>query len=529
MKLTKMKKQMILGGAILILGFNTPLLAAPGDILDDVPDYESLGADIAAANTEHESVQSTIQGEYDNALSNLKKVVRASKSELDSLTERPWIATNYRTANFIHFLSAEGMYSENTRGYYSDEDGSLDAEFIDFSRKNKENIVTAYNKLQNVKRKAASEVVSLSVAEEDSKTLQNWLPEGGLVSVSDDDRTQYYPARAWNRILDIIDVSRSGRIRNLHSIADQYGLISTDSGITKVEHYGRSSIRFVKDGVTYTYNCGNDRLSRISGSEKIKDTASKSHGVFWNILKGTMLTLATGAEIYRPFLTAKTNDRFLDGWENTALRSLDYGFPIPPYPVLQPIYPVNLTGIFKLWNMDEEQSSYDRSMAWFNQSPFMQSHMAMNPMAMNMAMQMQMRQRMMNPWGGGQGQGGPWGGGQNPGGGVNVDWNQLLQPLQYQTFAMSNWMNRVNEEIVVKRQQAENSMNNLRALEAATGSYQRLIPELMGVLNKLQTAQGQLNGANGRALNGMSNMDYSVQYRRDGGMGGGGFGGGNMP
>ena len=39
---------MILGGAILILGFNTPLLAAPGDILDDVPDYESLGADIAA-------------------------------------------------------------------------------------------------------------------------------------------------------------------------------------------------------------------------------------------------------------------------------------------------------------------------------------------------------------------------------------------------------------------------------------------------------------------------------------------------
>ncbi len=531
---------MILVAALmLILQGVQPVFA---DATPDVPGYDDLAAQAQEQAKQGGSEQQKLQKEYNAALGKLVDKVSESKTTLDSLVERPVLSTNYTTANFLHYLDREGLYSDNTRSYYTGENGynerSLDEEFVESVSQFRNGyaadssdvgINSLFEKLQAVKQKAHARGFDLALGNGSGRDLNAWLAEAGMVRVAGDSRTEFYPKKAWSKILDELDAGRSGRITNLHSIERLYGIIPSDSGVTKVDKIGRT-VRFVKDGVTYTYNCNTHLLTRISGSEKIKETAAKSGGVFWNILKGTMMTLATGAEIYRPFLTAKTNERFLDGWENTALKSLDYGFPIPPYPVLQPIYPVNLTGIFKLWGMGEEQSSYDRSMAWFNQSPFMQSHMAMNPMAMNMAMQMQMRQRMMNPWGGGQGQGGPWGQqGQGGNGGVNVDWNQLLQPLQYQTFAMSNMMNRMSEEITIKRQQAENSINNLRALEAATGQYQRIIPELMGVLNKLGTAQGQLNNANNRTQNSMSDMNYSVQYKNNGGSLSGGFGGGSNP
>ncbi|MBI2026929.1 MAG: hypothetical protein HYS98_03865 [Deltaproteobacteria bacterium] len=236
--------------------------------------------------------------------------------------------------------------------------------------------------------------------------------------------------------------------------------------------------------------------------------------------RGALAGLAVGAEIYRPFMLNRQNKKIWNSWEKQSNFALAYGYPTPPYPVTAPIAPVNLGSIFNLMGVGHQPTYYERWMEGrYGQHSANGRQWSMQQMSQDYYQQLAYQQYMCQMQGGCGGgfpgwRGGMPGWGQNPFNQMQGNLNNIFTSLPQQIQSLQQMTGSLNEEIIYRRQAAENQLKQMEALQAQFDQLNKILPPLQGYLNRAGTVYGQMSRSAQDVFQGQGNYREEFIWNR---------------
>jgi hypothetical protein len=395
-------------------------------------------------------------------------------------------------------------------------------EFIGKSFEAENEIKRLYEEFNTARQDVRDNRISVASDSYYTKDLNGWMATGGLVKVDHAEISGTYYARdMWNQVKGAVRVH--GRdVRNMTELEREVLLKGRPA--TRVYRQGERSTsstgsQFVMilgdDGDILRLNCGTGDLSPDSRG------SIKKESEHWGktLAKGLLTFAVVGGELYRPYLQNKQQKEAWKGWRDSSIFAQNYGYPVPPMPLLPPIAPVNLNPIFNLLGMGPQMSPYEKMMfgMYGGNSQFMQGG---NPMMQNQMQmyQMQMMQRQMMNNGINPQTGQPFS--NNPVLGLQNGLQNMMGQIPQQLQSLQNMTTQLNEELVIRRQNMANQMKSIMQLEAAANQVQRLGIPALGELNKLNSAWRGLQRAANSHFNNSQSQRYEMTYNRSGNSGG---------